>query len=129
MAQNLVDMQLERLREAPPIVVWLLQNLGAWVGGSRAAFRDVRIHEKSDWDILIPLHLWHDAVGALPLEKVKPTKAGGYRFEAEFLDGRPPVVVDVFTGDVGLFLQKPYIHVLWHPKTATIIEKVHSLER
>lgn len=76
------DMQLDRLRGAPPIVLWLVQEVGCWVTGSRAGFDENaprQMHAMSDWDILVPRALWDLAVGCLPLDKVIPTRRGGCR--------------------------------------------------
>lgn len=121
----IVSMQMERLRTAPPIVLWLTQTVGCWVIGSRAGFRHVRIHDASDWDILVPFSLWSTVVGGLPIEKISPTKLGGYRFAACFNDAaKPTVLVDVWPGDVSSYLTRPYVHVAWHPQTGTVIEKM-----
>ena len=110
--------QLARLRGAPPLVLWLVSDAGCWVTGSRASFSDCRLHAASDWDILVPWKLWETVVGALPLDKVVPTRKGGWRVRIE---GQHDI--DVFPGDIGDWLVKPFTHVAWHPKTGTVIEK------
>lgn len=114
------DAQLERIRTMPPVVLWLTQGMGCWVLGSRASFSDVRIHDKSDWDILVPFEVWEQVTAALPIDG-KRTKPGGWRFDTLTSDGAS-VVVDVFPGSLDAMLRKPYVHVAWHPKTATIVE-------
>lgn len=116
------DMQLDRLRGAPAIVLWLVQEVGCWVMGSRAGFDESaprQMHAMSDWDILVPRALWDLAVGCLPLDKVTPTRRGGWRVRVE---GQPDI--DVFAGEVGEWLTKACVHVAWHPKSGTVIEKV-----
>lgn len=122
------DEQAARLKGAPPIVLWLVLDAGCWVVGSRASFRDVRIHEKSDWDILVPFASWGKVVGTLPLNApggdpaVVATRRGGWRFwyHQGRVDG---VILDGFPGDVGEWLSRPFVHVAWHPSTGTVVER------
>lgn len=114
--------QLERLRGAPPLVLWLTQQMGAWVVGSRADFHQDRVHKDSDWDILVPLAVWPSIGKALPLEHVRPTRHGGWRFESQ------GVVLDVFPMDIGDWLTNPYTRVAWHPQSGTIVTKVCEVE-
>lgn len=110
------DVQVERLRGAPPLVLWLVLDVGCWVIGSRAGFVEERLHANSDWDILVPFALWNGVVGALPLDNIIPTRRGGWRIRKE---GSPDI--DVFPHDLGDWLSKAFTHVAWHPKSGTCL--------
>jgi hypothetical protein len=111
--------QLDRLRGAPSLVLWLVQDMGCWVTGSRAGFTVDRVRPDSDWDILVPLRLWQTVVGALPLGSVIPTRRGGWRVRVE---GQPDI--DVFPIDLDEWMTKACTHVAWHPKSGTVLEKM-----
>lgn len=111
--------QLARLRGAPSLVLWLVQEVGCWVVGSRADFTLDRVHEGSDWDILVQPSLWGVAVGGIPLDHVKATRRGGWRV---VMEGKP--VIDVFPGDLSDWMSKACTRVAWHPKSGVVIEKV-----
>lgn len=117
-----VPRQLARIKGAPALVLWLTQEVGCWVVGSRADFTLDRVTSTSDWDILVPWSLWEHVIGALPLESVIPTRRGGWRVRRE---GQPDI--DVFPGEVGEWMKIPFVRVAWHPKSATVIEKVCEL--
>lgn len=89
--------------------------------GSRADFTVDRVHPGSDWDLLVPFRLWELVVGALPLERVTPTRRGGWRVRP-LVEGEP--VIDIFPGDLGEWMAKACTRVAWHPKTGTVLEKV-----
>lgn len=114
------DEQLARVKTMPRIVRWLTIEMGCWVVGSRASFRDVRITETSDWDILVPFQVWQQVVPMLPLQGVTITKCGGFRFHVD----DKGVDVDVWPQDLAEYLMHPFIHVAWYPKTGSAIERV-----
>lgn len=123
--ESLQELQLERLRGAPAIVLWLVQDMGCWVVGSRAGFTVDRVHAGSDWDILVPPHQWQGLIGALPLDDARPTRRGGWRFTPS-RGGVVGPTVDVFPCDLGDWLTKALTHVAWHPKTGTILQKLSA---
>lgn len=127
--------QLDRLRGAPRLVGFLLQDIGCWVVGSRADFRQPeRISVASDWDILVPLALWPKVRGALPFERSTTSRRGGWRFPGEAGEAS----IDLIILDVDdWFSTQPYTAAAWHPRSGTMLERridgyaevVHELQR
>lgn len=110
--------QLARLKGAPSLVLWLVQDAGCWIVGSRADFSLDRVTETSDWDIVVPLKLWQNVVGALPFDLSVPSRRGGWRIKR---DGEPDI--DIIACDIGDWLTNTLTRVAWHPKSGTVVEK------
>lgn len=113
------EIQLARLRGAPPLVTHLAQgSVGAWIVGSRADFTQ-EPREGADWDLVVPSDRWSDAAIILypytQYGSVKSTRFGGLRIVVE------SVTVDVWPGDVAELLTRPFVAGAWHPKSGTVL--------
>lgn len=103
------------LVEVPVSVLLFAEQYGCWLVGSRGTTQTA-INEDSDWDLIVPFHLWHPAARCIPSD-AKPTTLGGWRFT-----GHDGAKIDIWPDSIGrVLIQHPSVGA-YHLNSGTRIE-------
>jgi hypothetical protein len=97
----------------PEIVTKLTTVCDGWLVGSSA---DPTNDNPRDYDIYIPMNNWINASILMP-KNVTVNSLGGFKFKVDNIE------IDIWTGDINLFLATNYFKYAYHPRTGVRIKR------
>lgn len=91
-------------RSFPLLVCQLVELCDAWIIGSAVNTLNPR-----DYDVVVPMSFWPQAASLIPKD-AKVNAYGGWKCISEGKE------VDVWPGELGMFLQRASCYGCWQPK-------------